>query len=396
MSFDFAAFREQAEQANRSLLTGLDVRSLKIVAVDFTPEPSPKKPTTPRKPKAKAAPIVSKDVEGQVAERDARGLRSSSRVRNKMMSVTPDKEERGEQLDSGNEEKEYDEGGRKVKTQAAYVPNRLGKRTETPKKYGPIRGIAVGTLFQSRMDASTASVHGPVVAGIATGPGPVGKRSVASICASGGYVGDIDMGERLTFSGSGGRNLTGTKDQPRNLRTAPQSADMRWDENERNQALLYSCTSGKPIRLMRGFKNQSAWAPAEGYRYDGLYQAVKAWEDVSPEGFKICRVALVRLPGQPPLLVHPQRDHLVGQADAEADDPTFSMTAALSRRTSASFSSAQESVETPLTTPEVEKSEEEVDEERDVSMEERTSQKRQVDEREAQTTPKRRRTSRVA
>ncbi|PRQ76859.1 PUA-like domain-containing protein [Rhodotorula toruloides] len=390
MSFDF-----QAEKANASLLTGLDVRSLKAVAAEYTPEPSPKKPATPRKPREKAAPILSKDVEGQIAEREARGLRSSSRVRDKMMGVTPDKKERHEQLDSGDEEKEYYEGGRKIKTQAAYVPNRLGKRTETPKKYGPIRGIPVGTLFQSRMDASTASVHGPVVAGIATGPGPAGKRSVASICASGGYVGDIDMGDRLTFSGSGGRNLTGTKDQPKNLRTAPQSADMRWDENERNQALLYSVTSGKPIRLMRGFKNQSAWAPVEGYRYDGLYQAVKAWEDISPEGFKICRVALVRLPGQPPLPVHPQRAHLVDANDAAADDPNFSTSAALSRTTSASSSSAEESVETDLTTPEVEKSEEEASEGRKVVEEAATSKKREAEE-EAQDTPKRRRTLCVA
>lgn len=112
--------RLKAEQANASLLTGLDVRSLKAVALEYASEPSPKKPTTPRKPKTKAAPLVSKDVEGQIAAREARGLRSSSRVRDKMMGVTPDGNERSEQLDSGDEEKEYYEGGRKVKTQAAY------------------------------------------------------------------------------------------------------------------------------------------------------------------------------------------------------------------------------------------------------------------------------------
>lgn len=250
------------------------------------------------------------------------------------------------------------------------------------------------------MDASTASVHAPVVAGIATGPGPAGKRSVASICVSGGYVGDIDMGDRLTFSGSGGRNLTGTKDQPKNLRTAPQSADMEWTENERNMALLYSVTSGQPIRLMRGFKNQSAWAPVSGYRYDGLYQACKAWEDISPEGFKICRVALVRLPGQPPLPVHPERAQLVGQADA--DESTFSSSAALSRTTSASPSSAQESVETGLTTPDVEKGEEELGKEElgekaeELEGEEGASKKRGASEAEEQGTPKRRRASLAA
>lgn len=62
--------------------------------------------------------------------------------------------------------------------------------------------------------------------------------------------------------------------------------------------------------------NQGAYAPERGYRYDGLYQAIRAWEDKSEAGFLICRVALVRLPGQPPLIVHPERAHLAADAGA--------------------------------------------------------------------------------
>ena len=31
----------------------------------------------------------------------------------------------------------------------------------------------------------------------------------------------------------------------------------------------------KPVRVVRGFKSNSRYAPFEGYRYDGLYQVEK-------------------------------------------------------------------------------------------------------------------------
>jgi E3 ubiquitin-protein ligase UHRF1 len=43
---------------------------------------------------------------------------------------------------------------------------RLGNRTQNPKSYGHIPGVPIGTVFDSRMAASTAAVHGPTVAGI--------------------------------------------------------------------------------------------------------------------------------------------------------------------------------------------------------------------------------------
>lgn len=106
---------------------------------------------------------------------------------------------------------------------------------------------------------------------------------------------------------------SGTAKQPKNLRTAPQSCDQSWD-NALNAALKRSVDSGKPIRVLRGFGNSGPYAPVAGYRYDGLYQAIRAWEDRSEAGFLICRVALVRLPGQPPLPIHPDRVHLISDA----------------------------------------------------------------------------------
>lgn len=93
---------------------------------------------------------------------------------------------------------------------AHVAKKRLDKRDWDPKRYGAVPGIPVGSIFQSRLDASQASIHAPPVTGIATGKVIGEKAACASICVSGGYVGDVDLGERLTFSGAGGRDLRGS------------------------------------------------------------------------------------------------------------------------------------------------------------------------------------------
>lgn len=46
----------------------------------------------------------------------------------------------------------------------------------------------------------------------------------------------VDLGEAFTYTGSGGRDLKGTKQNPKNLRTAPQSFDQSF-KNSFNAAL---------------------------------------------------------------------------------------------------------------------------------------------------------------
>ncbi|GAA5968658.1 hypothetical protein JCM8115_003671 [Rhodotorula mucilaginosa] len=350
MAFDFAAFSQNAE-----LLTGLDVRGLKAVAEEHAPSsPEKMKEPTKRAPKPKVEPLprVSEDIEAAIKAREERGLRSSSRVKDKLLGVTPTPAPISVSFASdGEEETEYYEGGRKVKTEGG-APKRLGDRKWDPKRYGAVPGVVCGTVFGSRMEASTAAIHAPPVAGISTGKWVGSGTACVSICVSGGYVGDVDLGDRLTFSGAGGRELSGTKKNPKNLRTAPQSLDQSWD-HALNAALKRSVDTGKPIRLMRGFMNQGAYAPVRGYRYDGLYQAIRAWEDRSEAGFLICRVALVRLPGQPPLIVHPERAHLLTDAGAPTSTAlSEAASSALSRNSSSSGSAQTDS--TKATTPDAE------------------------------------------
>ncbi|KAJ7169914.1 PUA-like domain-containing protein [Mycena filopes] len=169
------------------------------------------------------------------------------------------------------------------------------KRIHDPKVFGSIPGVDVGTWWESREGCSADAIHAPWVAGIA--PGPKGAYSVA---LSGGYKDDIDYGYGFTYTGSGGRNLKGTKANPLNLRTAAQSSDQDF-ENNFNKALKISSESKKPVRVIRGYKLDSPYAPYEGYRYDGLYRVEKAWQEKGLEGFLVCKFAFKRLPGQPPL-----------------------------------------------------------------------------------------------
>jgi len=126
----------------------------------------------------------------------------------------------------------------------------------------------------------------------------------------------------------GGRDLKGTKNAPKNLRTAPQSSDQTFTKF--NKMLQRSSETKSPVRVIRGFKLKSRYAPSEGYRYDGLYTVERAWleKGLNPKGYLVCKFALKRLLGQPALpirdtesdedTVHDNSD--IKQGDSEEDE----------------------------------------------------------------------------
>ncbi|TFK30471.1 hypothetical protein FA15DRAFT_9868 [Coprinopsis marcescibilis] len=170
-----------------------------------------------------------------------------------------------------------------------------GKRVHDPKKYGSIPGVDVGTWWETREGCSTDAIHAPWVGGISGG-----KDGAYSVALSGGYDDDVDLGYAFTYTGSGGRDLKGTKNNPKNLRTAPQSSDQSFDNNF-NRMLLRSSQTKKPVRVIRGYKLRSRYAPSEGYRYDGLYAVERAWMEkgLNDKGYLVCKYAFKRLPNQP-------------------------------------------------------------------------------------------------
>lgn len=171
--------------------------------------------------------------------------------------------------------------------------------------YGPIPGVPVGTQWKFRVTASESGVHRPHVAGIH------GRSNdgAYSLVLAGGYEDDVDDGNEFTYTGSGGRDLSGNK------RTAEQSCDQKL--TNMNRALALNCNvhpvndkdgaeaknwkAGKPVRVVRSCKGRkhSKYAPEDGNRYDGIYKVVKYWPEKGKSGFLVWRYMLKRDDDEP-------------------------------------------------------------------------------------------------
>ncbi|KAM5544866.1 hypothetical protein V8D89_001764 [Ganoderma adspersum] len=166
------------------------------------------------------------------------------------------------------------------------------KRTQPSTVFGHIPGVPVGSTFENRLFLHHASVHSGILAGIDGNK----HDGCYSVVLSGQYEDDKDEGYRFTYTGCGGRD---TKDGEK-PRDGPQTCDQKWD-NTRNASLRLSAHTKKPVRVVRGYKSSSDFAPVRGYRYDGLYEVDQAWMDAGKSGFKVCKFILHRLPNQPPI-----------------------------------------------------------------------------------------------
>ncbi|XP_073438122.1 E3 ubiquitin-protein ligase UHRF1-like [Dendrobates tinctorius] len=170
--------------------------------------------------------------------------------------------------------------------------------------YGKIPGVPVGTMWKFRVQVSEAGVHRPHVAGI-HGRSHDGSYSLV---LAGGYEDDVDNGTEFTYTGSGGRDLSGNK------RTAEQSCDQKL--TNMNRALAMNCNTpindkqgavakdwkaGKPVRVVRNAKGRkhSKFAPEDGNRYDGIYKVVKYWPEKGKSGFLVWRYLLKRDDDEP-------------------------------------------------------------------------------------------------
>ncbi|KAL1950306.1 hypothetical protein VTO73DRAFT_5430 [Trametes versicolor] len=166
------------------------------------------------------------------------------------------------------------------------------KRTQPANVFGHIPGVPVNSTFENRLFLHHASVHSGILAGIYGNK----HEGCYSVVLSGQYEDDKDEGYRFTYTGCGGRD---TKDGEK-PREGPQTCDQSWN-NSRNMSLRVSAQTKEPVRVVRGYKSSSDFAPVEGYRYDGLYTVESAWMDVGKSGFQVCKYLLKRLPDQPPI-----------------------------------------------------------------------------------------------
>ncbi|KAF8597604.1 hypothetical protein BDV93DRAFT_527279 [Ceratobasidium sp. AG-I] len=332
---DYELQREQNIQANQQMLEKLMGMQIKVsggdaLAISALGAPAPKRKKTVAKPKVKKEPKAKKEEEGEgnenvPAERPVLGTRRSARNagkpltsyagdgenivdRMKMPIIVSRPNRRWDEDDSGDEEdrdRGGDSGGARV--------NRLVGRKHDPKTFGLIPDVRIGTWWATRAECSSAAIHAPFVAGISGG-----LEGAYSVALSGGYDDDVDMGEAFTYTGSGGRDLKGTKANPKNLRTAPQSSHQTF-ENSFNRSLQVSADTKKPVRVIRGFKLPGKYAPKDGYRYDGIYIVERAWiaPGNNPGRFNVCKFAFRRVPGQPPI---PERSDDTDEDEEEVEE----------------------------------------------------------------------------
>ncbi|KAL5518903.1 hypothetical protein ACEPAH_586 [Sanghuangporus vaninii] len=295
-------------ERNKKLLEELGLDDVKNTMLATKPKPQPPaKESKKRKPKTDEMQENEQDDEEGRPRKSARVVEATAETNGLRRS----RRNTGKKIDYADIEQDRSARTYRVATYAHVdmkgEPRSVNKRTQNPKQYGHIPGVDIGAWWETREACSLDAIHAPWVAGIS--PGPQGAYSIA---LSGGYDDDVDLGNGFTFTGSGGRDLKGTKEKPKNLRTAPQSSDQTF-ENHFNRSLLKSSQTKRPVRVIRGYKSHSPFAPVEGYRYDGLYTVEKAWQEIGVNTkFLVCKFAFKRLPGQPPL---PKRD-----LDAEEEE----------------------------------------------------------------------------
>lgn len=214
---------------------------------------------------------------------------------------------------------------------------RTKENTDVDKKHiGGIPGVAVGGLWQYRIEVSEAGVHRPPVSGMSGN-----KDACPSIVLGGGYSDDEDDGDEFLYTGAGGRDLSGNK------RTAKQSKDQQFTrENAGLKAMHHSGAvgngkqaagggkdawkKGKAVRVVRSSKlsktNHGSFAPKvpdgwkQSMRYDGTYKVVSAERVKGKSGFLVCRYKLRRDDDEPaPWSKNYKGDELFSEAGKEAN-----------------------------------------------------------------------------
>ncbi|XP_057380978.1 uncharacterized protein LOC130703563 [Daphnia carinata] len=294
---DYEMQRAKNMEENRRILES--IRQEQIYKYEAL-QPVKQKERKPAEPRPKKKPRVETvgGPEGVEAETNISGIRKSSRISGKTAEYS-----RGLK-DEDSDDKDYEEEYYDDDSDEEDGEGRKRKRVRGPQQkivipknrvnfYGAVPGVEIGRIWEMRMQCSADGVMRPPVAGIHGGP-----EGAYSIALSGGYEDDVDLGDCFTYTGEGGRALSGTKAKPKNLRTAPQSKDQTLTKG--NLALSLNIETRKPVRVIRGYKSNTEFSPEYGYRYDGLYSVEKYWLCVGKSGFKVYKFALRRCPDQAP------------------------------------------------------------------------------------------------
>jgi putative restriction endonuclease len=147
-------------------------------------------------------------------------------------------------------------------------------------RYGEIPGVSVGDTYPDYGAMNAAGVHRASQGGISGG-----KGGADSIVVNGGYADDLDVGDEIIYTGQGGR---GPNSRTRHV--ADQELVLG------NAGLVRAYEERQPVRVIRGSSGDKRYAPASGYRYDGLFGVTDVWPETRElDGFRIWRFRLTKI-----------------------------------------------------------------------------------------------------
>lgn len=149
--------------------------------------------------------------------------------------------------------------------------------------FGEIYSIPEGSSFERLQEAEGRGLLSNRFRGISSGKDVNGIYGADAVVLNGGYRYDRDYGDRIIYTGESG-NVPGSLE-----------IVMNQTLTARNKALLSSYTNNLPVRVIRGSKLESIFAPAAGYRYDGLFQIVDVVDSYTPEGFLIYQFIMEKM-----------------------------------------------------------------------------------------------------
>ncbi|QJC56232.1 hypothetical protein HC248_01534 [Polaromonas vacuolata] len=144
--------------------------------------------------------------------------------------------------------------------------------------FGHLEDVSVGDSFVNYKAMNKVGVHRSSMGGISGRA----KDGADSVVISGGYENDSDQGDVIVYTGQGGRNKGGKHDKDQTLTLG-------------NAALVQNLLNAQPVRVIRGEDRKNSFAPASGYRYDGLYRVESYWSEKRVDGFAIWRFRLEQL-----------------------------------------------------------------------------------------------------
>lgn len=135
--------------------------------------------------------------------------------------------------------------------------------------HGHISGVPVGSRFRNRRSLYDAGVHRDIRRGIC-GSSSRGLGA-ESIVLSGGYEDDLDLGELIYYTGSGGRDRSGKQVSDQTMAGL-------------NGSLALNADTALPVRLIR--------AVTQEFEFSGLYLVEDAYLTKGRSGYLIAQYRL--------------------------------------------------------------------------------------------------------